>query len=75
MTEKMCYIGRKACGCVVAAVVIRAGEEKRIAKDVGGFIKQGLTVEQVAVDYARANLRTCFCAEKGKPDTKQEKMF
>ncbi len=75
MTEEMCYIGRRPCGCVVAAVVIRAGEEKRVAKDVAVLIKEGLAIEQVTIVYVKANLRTCFCAEKGKLDTKQEKMF
>ena len=41
------YIGRKACGCVVAATV---DGDLETAKDVASFIRDGLVVERVATE-------------------------
>ena len=56
-----CYIGRKSCGCVVAAVVADIGSPKEVAKDVASFIESGLTIELVDTAYVRDNLRSCKC--------------
>lgn len=58
------YIGRKKCGCVVAARVdadYRGGEA--VAADVADFIKSGYTVERVTTEEARTLLHRCRCAE------------
>ena len=55
-----CYIGRLPCGCVVAATVIDGQNPKQVAKDVAGFIKEGLAIEQVDTQYVKENLRPCI---------------
>ena len=45
--EPMSYIGRKACGCIVAAVVDMQDHKKETAKAVRQFISDGLTIERV----------------------------
>jgi len=58
--ETPCYIGRiPACGCVVAVVVDEPEHAKSTAKDVAGFIRDGLAVERMTVDEARAALKFC----------------
>jgi hypothetical protein len=59
----MCYIGRKSCGCVVAAVVDNPDRKKDVARSVAGFIKEGLTIEHVTCDYFRKNFKECECGE------------
>lgn len=53
------YVGRKDCGCTVAAVVDCGTKET--AKDVADFIRSGLKVERVLIDDVRATLRACKC--------------
>ncbi len=50
----MAYIGVESCGCVTAAVVIRPGREKEIAKTVARMIADGASVERVTVAEAKA---------------------
>lgn len=56
-----CYVGRCKCGSVVAAVVDTPGYEKATAKDVAGFIKDGLTIEQMDTEQVRVTLKVCAC--------------
>lgn len=59
------YIGRKPCGCVVAAMVDNPDDAKETAKEVAKWIKLGLTVERVTHEYVRQNFTTnCPHAEK-----------
>lgn len=55
---RMAYVGRKKCGCCVAAVVID-GELKRTAKEIAAWVRSGLTVEQRSVEWVRKNLHRC----------------
>lgn len=57
----MAYIGRKSCGCVVAAISDKPELVKDIAKETGSWLRHGLTVEHVTADYVRANLTGCKC--------------
>lgn len=38
------YAGKKKCGCVVACVANYEGYENDMAKTLGEFIKEGLTI-------------------------------
>jgi len=58
------YIGRKACGCIVAAVLDTPGYPKRAAKEVAKFIRDGLTVERVENSVVRAEFG---CKHNKKP--------
>lgn len=58
-----CYVGRCKCGSIVAAVVDVPGQEKDTAKDVAGFIKDGLKVEQMETDQVRVTLGRCTCTK------------
>lgn len=53
-TETMCYVARKPCGCVVAAVVIR-GDRKKLAKIVAAWIEDDLDIDRVDREYVREN--------------------
>lgn len=57
----MCYVGIKACGCIVAVVVDRPEWVKDTAKDVAAFIMRGLTVERMKVSETRTMHMGCKC--------------
>lgn len=69
--EKGCYIGRKSCGCVVAAMVRYRFNERETAKELGTWIRQGLSIEQATVEEVRANLKACDCDKKNAKTAKQ----
>jgi len=52
------YAGFTSCGCMVAAVV-DDGQEGHCAGDVAEFIRDGLRVERVTIERARAELKRC----------------
>lgn len=65
MTDAWAYIARtreatarRPAGCVVAASVEAPGMEAANAKEVARWIKGGLTVERVPVDWVRQHLFT-----------------
>ena len=60
-TTNMAYIARKSCGCMVAAAVDEPDHREDTANEIAEWIRAGLTVERVTVDYVRANWRTCAC--------------
>ncbi len=47
------YIGRAACGCVVAAVVDDKSDPNMVSEHVAEFVKGGLIVERQTVGYVR----------------------
>jgi len=47
----------------VAATVIDGQNPKEVAKDVAGFIRDGMTIEQVDSEYVKEHLRPCKCKE------------
>ncbi len=65
-----CYVGRCKCGQVVAAVVDMPGHEKQTAKDVAGFIKGNLSIEQMDTEQVRVTLHECTC-----PKPREAKQF
>ena len=74
MTDKeisYSYIGcRRDCGCIIAAVVDMGDTDT--AKDVAGFIRDGLVVERVTSQYVRDNMRHC---PHGKPIVVQPELL
>ena len=44
--ERMSYIGRAECGCIVACCVDNPFHKKDTAKALSDFIKDGLTIER-----------------------------
>lgn len=76
-----CYIGRKKCGCAVAAIVIDADNEslaggwrKHVAKTVAEWIRDGLLIERVTAEAVRGGLLTmCECGGK-KDHLKQSEL-
>ena len=59
-----CYIGRKACGCYVAAAVDRPEYAKETAKNLADWVKVGMTVERHPIAFVRENVMGCDCAKK-----------
>ncbi len=53
------YIGKKECGCVVAATVIDGQTPESVAADVADFIRGGLTIERVESDFVRLHFGEC----------------
>lgn len=51
-TEAFAYIGRDAAGCIRAVIAESAGQ-RRVARQVGDMIRDGLTVERVTCEYVR----------------------
>jgi len=70
-----CYIGRKVCGCIVAATVIDGREPKQLAKDVAEFIEDGLAIEKVDVEYVRLNFQAGCPHEKPKVPKEQGQLL
>ena len=64
--QTMCYIGRKACGCITAVVVDAPESKKETAKSVAGFIAQGLTIDRVTAAAFRAGKFGCKHKDKRK---------
>ncbi len=56
------YIGRKPCGCVVAATVDSLEHAEDVAKDLVGWVRRGWAVERLPVTEAGALLKRCKCA-------------
>ena len=59
MSEDMCYIGRKDCGCIVLAIVDNPEHKKDTAREVGKAIKDGLKIERVTDQFVRDNMKRC----------------
>jgi len=55
----MSYIAKKSCGCIVAAIVDRPERKNETAREVSKWIRDGLAVERVTVEYVRENLKSC----------------
>lgn len=70
-STKMAYIGRKPCGCVCAAYVDEPPKSS-VAKEVAKWIKWGLNVERVTVEYANEHF-TWDCPHK--PESAQLSLF
>lgn len=58
------YIGRKSCGCAVAAAADIPGMEKETAKSVASFIRDGYAVSRVLKEEVKDLFQTCRCDEK-----------
>lgn len=61
MSITHCYIGRKSCGCVVAACVDDPQRPATTAEDVASFIKEGYAIERVGLDEDRHSIARCRC--------------
>lgn len=61
--QAFAYIGKKPCGCIVAAVVDLAERKETTAQHVAEMIADGLTVERVTCEYVRQNMRRCTCGQ------------
>ena len=55
------YIGRKACGCAVAAAVDMPELQEETAKSVAEFIKGGLRVERIPLGDVGVQVKRCRC--------------
>lgn len=65
-----CYTARKECGCVVA-VTVDTGD-KETAKNVGEWIRDGLTIHRQTIEEFRnapAGWFGCKCPKPPKPQS------
>lgn len=58
------YIGRCKCGQVVAATVDTPEYQRENAKEVGKWMRAGLTIERHPVEYVREHFGICTCPQK-----------
>ena len=63
-SETMAYVGRKPCGCLVAATVDDGSHN--VADDVRDFILRGYTIEHVPIEGMR--LKRCTCPKPANRD-------
>jgi hypothetical protein len=70
MSERMCYVGIKPCGCVVAGCVDDPQWKKDTAKFVGTMIKEGYEVKRVPV--GKVTLRRCKCPPRSHTERREE---
>ena len=59
MPDSMCYIGRKACGCVVCAAVDVPEHRKHTARYLAKWARDGLTIERMPIEEVRKRLMRC----------------
>jgi hypothetical protein len=71
MAESMAYIGKKSCGCIVAACVDNPEHKREIARNLAEWIRDGLTIERVTCDFVRNCKFGCDC---NKTNQKQQVM-
>ena len=57
--ESMCYIGRKTCGCLVAAMVDSPDHKQDTAREVAKWVREGLALERVTCAYVRSAVWGC----------------
>ena len=69
--EGMSYIGRAECGCIVACCVDNPFHKKDTAEALSDFIKDGLTIERVTVQFVREN----FGCKHRKDNPQKAKML
>lgn len=62
------YIGRCKCGEMVTAVVDNPERPREVARLVGNWLRDGLTIERVTHDVVRSSFSHCRCAEQEKAD-------
>ena len=70
-TEPMAYIGRKPCGCLVAAYMEDPPKEM-LAENIAGLIADGYTVEHVTAQAVRDEGWGCKC-EPELPLTEEDR--
>jgi len=70
----MSYVGRKDCGCMVAAIVDDPQDRRDVAKQVGEWIRHGLTIEWVDVEVVRRELHRCSHVLTRPPAPLQRKL-
>ena len=67
----MAYIGRKDCGCVVAACIDDKEHPKYTAEDLKEFAIAGYAIERVTCEQARQMLTGCKCNKPQNADSSQ----
>jgi hypothetical protein len=59
--QRMCYVGVKSCGCVVAGCVDDPRFAKETAKFIARLVRDGYAVKHVPIN--EANMRACKCGQ------------
>jgi hypothetical protein len=61
-----CYVGKLACGCIVAVTSDEPDCPKRVAKDVASFVREGMTIERMTLEAFRSSKAPFGCECKKK---------
>ena len=69
--DRMAYVGRQECGCIIAATVDNPAHKNHVANDLAEWVRDGLTIERLTLEEAREQFG-CKCVEQleldGMPD-------
>lgn len=60
------YIGRKPCGCVVAAFTDAPEWHETLIKVIVAWLRAGWTVEHRRAEYVRLHIQSCHCEEQAE---------
>ena len=63
MSDTMCYIGVKPCGCVPAIAVDGPECRDGLGQDIAEWIDSGLTIERVLLTEGQKRFGRCRCGE------------
>lgn len=61
VTGPEAYGARKACGCLVAAVVNEIAYPEQIADSIARLIRKGYSIEPKTIREIKAELTSCRC--------------
>lgn len=61
VTTPEAYGARKACGCLVAAVVNETASPKYIVDSIARFVREGYSIERKTIAEIKAELTPCHC--------------
>ncbi len=61
METEYCYVGIKACGCMVAVVYDDPEHKDHTADAVARFVVDGYRVERLPIETSRSKLGRCKC--------------
>lgn len=62
--ERKAYVGRcRGCNQVVAATIDEPRHAKEVARELSRWVKDGMIIERVEVDYVRTHFSHCVCQD------------
>lgn len=67
--EQPCYVGKKPCGCIVAAIADDGRDRERVATALRDWVRDGLTVERTTAAVVRQEFVGNDCPHEPRQGT------